>query len=228
MTAAISPAPRALLAEALGTALLLAIVVGSGIMGERLAGGNVAIALLANAAATAGGLYVLIVLFGPLSGAHFNPAVTLVMRLRGEALPAPAFAYVAVQCVAAVAGVLLAHAMFGEALWQPGDHVRTGAAQWLSEGVATFGLLLTILLGLRHRPQAIPALVAAYIFAAYWFTASTSFANPAVTVARAFTRTFAGIRPADVGGFVLAQLAGALLAWGVARLLASREADAAA
>ena len=228
MTAAISPAPRALLAEALGTALLLAIVVGSGIMGERLAGGNVAIALLANAAATAGGLYVLIVLFGPLSGAHFNPAVTLVMRLRGEALPAPAFAYVAVQCVAAVAGVLLAHAMFGEALWQPGDHVRSGAAQWLSEGVATFGLLLTILLGLRHRPQAIPALVAAYIFAAYWFTASTSFANPAVTVARAFTRTFAGIRPADVGGFVLAQLAGALLAWGVARLLASREGDAAA
>lgn len=228
MTAAISPAPRALLAEALGTALLLAIVVGSGIMGERLAGGNVAIALLANAAATAGGLYVLIVLFGPLSGAHFNPAVTLVMRLRGEALPAPAFAYVAVQCVAAVAGVLLAHAMFGEALWQPGDHVRSGAAQWLSEGVATFGLLLTILLGLRHRPQAIPALVAAYIFAAYWFTASTSFANPAVTVARAFTRTFAGIRPADVGGFVLAQLAGALLAWGVARLLGSREADAAA
>ena len=228
MTAAISPAPRALLAEALGTALLLAIVVGSGIMGERLAGGNVAIALLANAAATAGGLYVLIVLFGPLSGAHFNPAVTLVMRLRGEALPAPAFAYVAVQCVAAVAGVLLAHAMFGEALWQPGDHVRSGAAQWLSEGVATFGLLLTILLGLRHRPQAIPALVAAYIFAAYWFTASTSFANPAVTVARAFTRTFAGIRPADVGGFVLAQLAGALLAWGVARLLGSRDADAAA
>jgi len=228
MTAAISPAPRALLAEALGTALLLAIVVGSGIMGERLAGGNVAIALLANAAATAGGLYVLIVLFGPLSGAHFNPAVTLVMRLRGEALPAPAFAYVAVQCVAAVAGVLLAHAMFGEALWQPGDHVRSGAAQWLSEGVATFGLLLTILLGLRHRPQAIPALVAAYIFAAYWFTASTSFANPAVTVARAFTRTFAGIRPADVGGFVLAQLAGALLAWGVARLLAPREAGAAA
>lgn len=228
MTAAISPAPRALLAEALGTALLLAIVVGSGIMGERLAGGNVAIALLANAAATAGGLYVLIVLFGPLSGAHFNPAVTLVMRLRGETLPAPAFAYVAVQCVAALAGVLLAHAMFGEALWQPGDHVRSGAAQWLSEGVATFGLLLTILLGLRHRPQAIPALVAAYIFAAYWFTASTSFANPAVTVARAFTRTFAGIRPADVGGFVLAQLAGALLAWGVARLLGSREADAAA
>jgi len=223
----VTTAPRALLAEALGTALLLAVVVGSGIMGERLAGGNVAVALLANAGATAGGLYVLIVLFGPLSGAHFNPAVTLVMRLRGEALQAPAFAYVAVQCLAAVGGVLLAHAMFGEALWQPGDHVRTGAAQWLSEGVATFGLLLTILLGVRHRPQAIPALVAAYIFAAYWFTASTSFANPAVTIARAFTRTFAGIRPADVGGFIVAQLAGALLAWGVARLLDMREGDAA-
>lgn len=227
MSEGTSPALRALLAEALGTALLLAVVVGSGIMGERLAGGNVAIALLANAAATAGGLYVLIVLFGPLSGAHFNPAVTLVMRLRGETLPAPAFAYVAVQCVAAVAGVLLAHAMFGEVPWQPGDHVRSGAAQWLSEGVATFGLLLTILLGVRHRPQAIPALVAAYIFAAYWFTASTSFANPAVTIARAFTRTFAGIRPADVGGFVVAQLAGALLAWGVARLLAPGDAAAA-
>ena len=220
MSAATSPALRALLAEALGTALLLAIVVGSGIMGERLAGGNVAIALLANAAATAGGLYVLIVLFGPLSGAHFNPAVTLAMSLRGEMLPAPASAYVAVQCLAAVGGVLLAHAMFGEALWQPGDHVRTGAAQWLSEGVATFGLLLTIVLGVRHRPQAIPALVASYIFAAYWFTASTSFANPAVTLARAFTRTFAGIRTEDVGGFVFAQCAGALLALGVARLLA--------
>jgi glycerol uptake facilitator-like aquaporin len=226
MTVTTSPALRALLAEALGTALLLAIVVGSGIMGERLAGGNVAIALLANAAATAGGLYVLIVLFGPLSGAHFNPAVTLAMRLRGGALPAPAFAYVAVQCVAAVAGVLLAHAMFGEALWQPGDHVRTGAAQWLSEGVATFGLLLTIVLGVRHRPQAIPALVAAHIFAAYWCTASTSFANPAVTFARAFTRTFAGIRPEDVGGFVLAQCAGAALALGVARLLAGAPARA--
>lgn len=224
MTATASPALRALLAEALGTALLLVIVVGSGIMGERLADGNVAVALLANAAATAGGLYVLIVLFGPLSGAHFNPAVTLAMRLRGEALPAPAFAYVAVQCVAAVAGVMLAHAMFGEALWQPGDHVRTGAAQWLSEGVATFGLLLTIVLGVRHRPQAIPALVASYIFAAYWFTASTSFANPAVTFARAFTRTFAGIRPEDVGGFVLAQLAGAALALAVARLLSDAPA----
>ncbi len=212
-------APRALLAEFLGTLLLLAIVVGSGIMGERLAEGNAAVALLANAAATAGGLYVLIVLFGPLSGAHFNPAVTVVMRANGERLPAPAFAYVAVQIIAAIIGVGVAHAMFGEPVWQPGDHVRTGLAQWFSEGVATFGLLLTIIVGSRHRPQAIPALVAAYIFAAYWFTASTSFANPAVTLARAFTQTFAGIRFVDVGGFVVAQVIGALAAWGATKLL---------
>jgi glycerol uptake facilitator-like aquaporin len=219
MSGSTASALRALLAEFLGTLLLLAIVVGSGIMGERLADGNAAVALLANAAATAGGLYVLIVLFGPLSGAHFNPAVTLVMRMNGERLPAPAFAYVAVQIIAAIAGVFVAHAMFGEALWQPGDHVRTGLAQWFSEGVATFGLLLTILIGVRHRPQAIPALVAAYIFAAYWFTASTSFANPAVTLARAFTQSFAGIRFADIGGFVAAQMAGAMAAWGMAKML---------
>ena len=219
MKESILSAPRALLAEFLGTMLLLAIVVGSGIMGERLADGNAAIALLANAAATAGGLYVLIVLFGPLSGAHFNPAVTMVMRANGERLPAPVFAYIAVQFVAAIVGVGVAHAMFGEPFWQPGDHVRTGLAQWFSEGVATFGLLLTILLGAQHRPRAIPALVAAYIFAAYWFTASTSFANPAVTLARAFTQTFAGIRPADVGGFLVAQMIGALTAWGMAKLL---------
>jgi glycerol uptake facilitator-like aquaporin len=212
---------RALLAEALGTALLLAIVVGSGIMGERLSEGNLAVALLANAAATMTGLYVLIVLFGPLSGAHFNPAVSLVMRLRGETLPASLPAYVAAQIVGAVVGVFVAHAMFGEVLWQPGDQVRSGAAQWFSEAVATFGLLLTILLGVRHRPQAVPTLVAGYIFAAYWFTASTSFANPAVTLARAFTQTFAGIRPIDVGGFVVAQLIGALCAWGAARILLS-------
>lgn len=219
MIGSIGSAPRALLAEFLGTLLLLAIVVGSGIMGERLAEGNAAVALLANAAATAGGLYVLIVLFGPLSGAHFNPAVTMVMRINGERLPAPAFAYLVVQVVAAIVGVLVAHLMFGEPLWQPGDHIRAGMAQWFSEGVATFGLLLTILLGARHRPQAIPALVAAYIFAAYWFTASTSFANPAVTLARAFTQTFAGIRLADVGGFVVAQMTGAVAAWVVANAL---------
>lgn len=210
---------KALLAEFLGTLLLLAIVVGSGIMGERLANGNAAIALLANAAATAGGLYVLIVLFGPISGAHFNPVVTLGMKLRGETLPASLFAMLCVQVVGAVLGVLLAHAMFDVALWQPGDHVRSGAAQWLSEAAATFGLLLTILLGIRFREQAVPALVASYIFAAYWFTASTSFANPAVTLARSLTQTFSGIRPVDVPGFVAAQLAGGAIAVLVARAL---------
>ena len=213
------PLARKLFAEALGTALLLATVVGSGIMGVALAQGNDAIALLANAGATAAMLYVLIALLGPVSGAHFNPAVTLAMRLRGELDTPTALSYVAVQVVAAIAGVLLAHAMFDLPLWQPGTHARTGAAQWLSEGVATFGLLLTILLGLRHRAAAIPALVASYIFAAYWFTASTSFANPAVTLARAFTQSFAGIRPEDVLGFVLAQLAGALLALFADRVL---------
>ena len=213
---------RRLLAEALGTLLLLATVVGSGIMGVALSDGNDGIALLANAAATAGMLYVLIETLGPISGAHFNPAVTLAMRLRGEITSAHAIAYIVVQVVAAIAGVLLAHAMFEQPLLQLGIRVRSGGAQWLSEGVATCGLLLTILLGLRHRPNAIPALVASYIFAAYWFTASTSFANPAVTLARALTQSFAGIRPQDVGGFVLAQLAGALVAIGIARLLLDR------
>jgi glycerol uptake facilitator-like aquaporin len=212
--------PRRLLAEFIGTALLLAAIVGSGIMGAALAGGNNAIALLANAGATAGALYVLIVLFGPVSGAHFNPAVTLILRMRGNLGTGETAAYIAVQVVAAITGTLLAHAMFDLPLIQPGLHERTGGAQWLSEAVATFGLLLTILLGLRHRPNAIPALVASYIFAAYWFTASTSFANPAVTLARSLTQTFAGIRPNDVGGFVAAQIAGALAAGGVARLVA--------
>ena len=213
------PLARRLFAEFVGCALLLAAVVGSGVMGVRLAQGNDAIALLANAGATAAALYVLIVLFAPVSGAHFNPAVTMAMRLRGDMSTGDALAYVAVQLAAAVAGVLLAHAMFGLGLVQPGLHVRTGAAQWLSEGVATFGLLLAILLGLRHRPQAIPVLVASWIFAAYWFTASTSFANPAVTLARGLTQTFAGIRPVDVPAFVIAQLVGAGLALGAARLL---------
>ena len=200
---------RALLAELPGAALLLAIVVGSGVMGVRLAQGNDAVALLANAAATAGGLYVLIVLLGPVSGAHFNPAVTLVMRLRGVALAAPWTGYVAAQVLGGLLGVTLAHAMFELPLWQPGVRARSGTAQMLSEGVATFGLLLAILLGARLRPAALPVLVAAWIFAAYWFTASTSFANPAVTLARSLTQSFAGIRPADVPAFVLAQLAGA-------------------
>ena len=213
------PLARRLFAEFVGSALLLAAVVGSGVMGVRLAQGNDAIALLANAGATAAALYVLIVLFAPVSGAHFNPAVTMAMRLRGDMSTGDALAYVAVQLAGAVAGVLLAHAMFGLGLVQPGLHVRTGAAQWLSEGVATFGLLLAILLGLRHRPQAIPVLVASWIFAAYWFTASTSFANPAVTLARGLTQTFAGIRPVDVPAFVIAQLVGAGLALGAAWLL---------
>jgi len=229
---AIDPVPAAprvmltpaLIAEFLGTLLLLATIVGSGIMGERLADGNVAIALLANAAATAGGLYVLIVLLGPISGAHFNPVVTLALRLCGE--PVPATAYIIVQIVGAVLGVWLAHAMFAEALWQPGTQLRTGAGQWLSEGVATFGLLLTILLGIRFRVHAVPALVASYIFTAYWFTASTSFANPAVTVARALTQTFAGIRPLDAPGFIAAQLAGAALALLVARTLLPAQSSA--
>jgi glycerol uptake facilitator-like aquaporin len=210
---------RKLLAEFLGTSLLLAAVVGSGIMGVALSDGNDGIALLANAAATAGALYVLIVVLGPISGAHFNPVVTVAMRWRRQIDTREALAYIAVQIIAAVAGVLLAHAMFDLPLLQPGTHVRTGTAQWLSETVATFGLLLTILLGSRHRPAAVPALVASYIFAAYWFTASTAFANPAVTLARSLTRTFAGIQPEDVGGFVVAQVIGMVIACLLASVL---------
>lgn len=210
---------RKLLAEFLGTLLLLATVVGSGIMGTALSHGNDALALLANAAATAAVLFVLIVILGPVSGAHFNPLVTIAMRWRGEATTRDTLAYVVIQVAAALCGVILAHAMFDLPLLQPGNHVRTGTAQWVSEVVATFGLLLTILLGAKHRPAALPALVASYIFAAYWFTASTSFANPAVTLARSLTQTFSGIRPGDVGGFVIAQSIGALLACLVYRLL---------
>lgn len=214
-----TPLAHRLAAEFLGTLLLLAAVVGSGVMGMELSDGNKGVALLANAGATAGMLYVLIVLLGPVSGAHMNPAVSLVFRLRNELSSREFAGYALAQMAGAVAGVVLAHLMFGLDILQPGDHIRSGAGQWLSEGVATFGLVLTILLGLRQRPAAIPVLVAAYIFAAYWFTASTSFANPAVTLARSMTRTFAGIRPDDVGGFVAAQVAGALLALVVARAL---------
>ena len=210
---------RKLLAEFLGTSLLLAAVVGSGIMGVDLANGNIAIALLANAAATACALYVLIVLFGMISGAHFNPVVSLVMRMQGEISSRDAMAYIMVQLVAAVTGVMLAHLMFGLPLIQVGTHVRAGAPQWISEALATYGLILTIVLGRRHTPAAVPALVASYIFAAYWFTASTSFANPAVTLARALTQTFSGIRFQDVSGFVLAQIVGALLGYGTASAL---------
>jgi glycerol uptake facilitator-like aquaporin len=216
---------QALAAEFLGTALLLAAIVGSGIMGQQLSAGNNGIALLANASATAAALYVLITLLGPLSGAHLNPAVTLALRVRGQSLPAAWWLYLLMQILGAIGGVLLAHAMFAQPLWQPGVRVREGTAQWLSEGVATFGLLLTIQLGSRLRAAAVPALVASYIFAAYWFTASTSFANPAVTLARALTRSFAGIRPQDATGFIAAQLLGALLATLVAPLLLQRVSE---
>lgn len=217
---------RRLFAEALGTALLLATVVGSGIMGVALAQGNDAIALLANASATAAVLYVLIVLLGPISGAHFNPAVTVSMMLRREVPLRDGTLYILVQVAAAILGVVLAHAMFEQGLIQPGVRVRTGVAQWLSEAVATFGLVLSILLGLRHRPAAVPVLVAGWIFAAYWFTASTSFANPAVTLARAFTQSFAGIRIDDVSAFVTAQLVGAVIATVASAWLLRSSADA--
>lgn len=215
-----APAQR-LLAEALGTALLLAIVVGSGHMGETLAQGNAALALLANSTATGLGLWWLIVLFGPVSGAHFNPAVSLALAARGELAWRTAAAYVATQIAGALAGVVLAHAMFGLLPLAPSAHARSGTGQWLSEAVATAGLLLTILLGRRRGAGVLPALIAAYIAAAYWFTASTAFANPAVTLARAFTPTFAGIRPADAPAFVLAQGLGAGVALILARWLAA-------
>lgn len=209
-------------AEALGTALLLAAVVGSGIMGERLAGGNVAIALLANTLATGAALVALILTFGPVSGAHFNPAVTLADAWqRGtpwRAVPV----YVVAQVIGAFAGVAAAHAMFGEPLFSASHHERAGTAQVFSEFVATFGLL-AVIAGVAHsRPAAVPYAVGTYITAAYWFTASTSFANPAVTLARSATDTFAGIRPADAPSFVAAQFAGALAATAVMRWLAPR------
>lgn len=203
---------RRLVAEGLGTALLLAVVVGSGIMADRLAGGNMALALLANAIATGAGLLALILMFGALSGAHFNPLVTLSEAWQrnmplGDVLP-----YIAVQLAGALAGVMAAHAMFELPLMLASQHTRTGAAQWFSEFVATFGLLGVIIGCSRSKPAAVPLAVAAYITAAYWFTSSTSFANPAVTLARAATNTFAGIRPQDTPGFILAQLAGAAAA----------------
>jgi glycerol uptake facilitator-like aquaporin len=220
-----SLAARRLAAEALGTALLLATVVGSGIMAERLAAGNVAVALLANAVATGGALYVLITILGPISGAHFNPAVTLAFALRRELTWPVVGPYLVVQVVGAVVGVVVAHLMFDLPALMAGVKVRTGPSQWFAEGVATFGLLLTILGGVRHAPKAVPALVACYIVAAYWFTASTSFANPAVTVARSLTDSFAGIRPVDVPGFIVAQLAGMAAALAAARVLFTTSDD---
>ena len=199
-------------AEFVATAFLLAAVVGSGIMGESLAGGNVAIALLANTMSTATCLVALVLTFGGISGAHMNPAVTLADRLLGRKRTGEAAAYVAAQIAGAIAGVWLAHVMFELPVLQTSVRVRAGSAQGLSEAVATFGLVMTILGTVRSRPTAVPVAVGAYIAAAYWFTASTSFANPAVTIARTLTDTFAGIRPADAPAFIAAQLAAAALA----------------
>lgn len=211
---------KRLAAEFIGTALLLATIVGSGVMGERLAGGNTAIALLANAIATGAMLYALISALGPVSGAHFNPLVTLAEAIGGKLAARPAAAYVATQAVAALAGVLVAHLMFGVPGFFPSQHVRSGSAQLFSEAIATFGLLLVIFGCARHKPDSVPAAVGLYITAAYWFTASTSFANPAVTIARSLTDTFSGIRPLDAPGFIGAQLAGALFAIMLDRWLA--------
>ena len=200
-------------AEFVATALLLAVVVGSGIMGERLAGGNTAIALLANSIATGCGLVALIVTFGPVSGAHMNPVVSLVLALTGRHSGRDIPVYIVAQCAGAIAGVWIAHAMFAMPILEASTKVRAGFPQMFAEGVATFGLLMVILGGLRHRPESIPITVGCYITAAYWFTASTSFANPAVTLARSFTESFAGIRHEDVVGFVIAQTVGAAAAF---------------
>ena len=205
------PLDRRLAAEFLGTAMLVATVVGSGVMADRLTG-DVALALLCNALATGAILVVLITVLAPISGAHFNPAVTLAFTLRGEQKIAEAVPYVSAQIAGGIAGSLLAHAMFELELVQVSLTVRTGAGQWLAEVVAAFGLVFTILAGVKFRAEAVPWLVGLYITAAYWFTASTSFANPAVAIARAFSDTFTGIRPLDLPAFITAELAGAALA----------------
>jgi len=220
------PFSRRLLSEYIGTAGLLATVIGSGIMAERLAGGNDAIALLGNTIATGAMLVVLITVFGPMSGAHFNPAVTLAFMLRKEIEKHHALVYILVQVAGAVTGMLVAHAMFEEQIFQLSTKVRSGPAQMFSEAVATFGLVLTIFGAVRHRPEAVAWLVGLYITAAYWFTASTSFANPAVTIARAMTDTFSGIQPADAPFFILLQFIGAVAAVVIAGHLAYFERDA--
>ena len=203
---------RRIFSEWLGTAFLLATVVGSGIMAQKLAGGNVALALLGNTIPTGSILVVLILIFGPLSGAHFNPAVTLAFAWRGELPWSDAVVYIAAQILGAIAGVWAAHLMFELPLWQFSTTARTGAAQWFAESIATFGLLLTIFGCAARAPAAVPYAVGLYIIAAYWFTASTSFANPAVTVARSFSDTFAGIAPSGVIAFIAAQLLGMAIA----------------
>jgi glycerol uptake facilitator-like aquaporin len=217
---------KAVAAEALGTALLLAVVVGSGIMGQTLADGNDAVALLGNTLATGAALVVLITIFGPLSGAHFNPLVTALFAARRELSWPLAAAYIAAQVVGAILGVWAAHLMFGQPVLQVSTHLRDGPAQVFAEAVATFGLFAAILGGLRAAPQAVPALVGLYITAAYWFTASTSFANPAVTFARSLTDTFAGIAPSSAPGFILGQAMGAAVGAVVLGWLFSKEASA--
>jgi glycerol uptake facilitator-like aquaporin len=216
------PLGRRLLAEAVGSALLFATVIGSGIMAERLAQGNDAVALLGNTLATAAMLLVLITTLGPVSGAHFNPAVTMVSALRRELGRGDAFAYVAAQLAGGFVGMVVAHAMFDLPAVTYGVKPRTGPGQWLGEGVATFALVLTILGSVRHRPAWTPVTVAAVITAGYWFTSSTSFANPAITLARALTDSFSGIRPIDAPGFILAQILGALTAATMAGALFGR------
>ncbi len=210
---------RRAFAEALGTAFLLIAVVGSGIMAERLSGGNQAVALLANSVATGGALIALITVFGPISGAHFNPAVTLFEALGGRFAWRETVAYIPSQIAGAIAGVIVAHAMFGLALVQTSQHVRASGGELIGEVVATFGLLLTIWGTVRARAEAVPYTVAAYIVGAYWFTSSTSFANPAVTIARSLTDTFAGIAPASAPGFIVAQLVAIVLAVAAVRVL---------
>jgi len=203
----------AVASEALGSFMLFATVIGSGIMAQRLAGGNVAIALFCNTLATGAILFVLIAMLAPVSGAHFNPAVTLVMRLRGHIGSGTAAIYVVSQLAGGIAGVWIAHLMFAEPVLQLSEKLRGGPGQMISEGVATFGLLLTILGTAKTRPGCVPASVALYITAAYWFTASTSFANPAITIARSLSDSFAGIAPASVPAFIIAQLGGAIAAY---------------
>jgi glycerol uptake facilitator-like aquaporin len=217
------PARRQIATEALGSFFLFVTVVGSGIMAEQLSGGNVAVALLGNTLATGAMLFVLITMLGPISGAHFNPAVSLVFRLRAEIGTGLAVAYIGAQLAGGIAGVWAAHLMFDLPILQFSEKARTGVGQWAGEFFATFGLLLTILGTLKARKEWVPASVALYITAAYWFTSSTSFANPAITVARSLSNSFAGIAPADVASFVVAQLAGALAAFLLARYLFTEE-----
>jgi glycerol uptake facilitator-like aquaporin len=207
------PLSRRLFAEALGTAFLLATVIGSGIMGERLAGGNVALALLGNSLPTGAILVVLILVFGPISGAHFNPAVSLAFALRGEFAWSELAPYIAAQLTGGILGVFAAHAMFELPIVQISLHARSGPGEWFAESVASFGLMLAIFGCVARTPHAVPYAVGLYITAAYWFTASTSFANPAVTVARSLTDSFAGIAPASAPGFIAAQLLATVVAW---------------